>query len=208
MPNLKRMSHVMVDLETWGLTERSIILSAAFVYCDEEWNEIDFVRVNFDTKIQEEQYKRTKDKSTLEWWEQQNPAIYKLNLIEPKDPKDALYKLFTPFHEMKRKRDFLWWGNSAIFDLLKINSLSNDAFIMFDMMEYYSIDEYKMRCYKTTRDIFRDYYRIKEDYQLVTHDPLDDARAQVSFMRKVFLEGKKLQDMQLKSLRPPTSRIF
>jgi hypothetical protein len=185
MPNAKQVHHVMVDLETYGLKEDAVILSAAFIYCDKEWNELEARYAVFDLPTQQARG-RTVDESTMKWWSKQKPEILARATENPQPVVDALFYLFEPTKTTLKGKKFLWWGNSAIFDLLKINSLSEMYLSNFDSLEMCTIDEYVMRCYKTTRDIFRDYVGLKEFYGAATHDAVEDARRQVAFMKEVF----------------------
>ena len=202
MPNIKSWYHVMVDLETYALDEKSVILSAAFVICDSRWNEIGTSYAVFNTEEQRNLYKRTVNPDTVAWWGKQDPAILAKATENPVSCVKGIENLFAPVLKLQNEgKKFMWWGNSAIFDLLKINSLIGDA-MNDEYAKVFQIDEYRMRCYKSVRDIWQYYFGIKTDYAKVTHFAVDDARAQCDVMRRIWLmaQAAEIEPVPYKNL--------
>lgn len=87
---------IVVDLETLGLSEGAVILSAGMVRFDMggEFSANDLVNqsifVKFDVKNQVEQYGRKVEKSTVEWWSKQ-PEVTRQSQFVP-HPTDLSMK--------------------------------------------------------------------------------------------------------------------
>lgn len=196
MPNIKNRKQVMVDLETLGLEEDAIVFSIGVVIYDGNWNELSAFSVNLDIEEQQNELNRKLDPDTKAWWSKQDVSIWN------KCTKDSVYlveglTLLVNYleRELGDPKKAIYWGNSAIFDLLKINSLFNDLNfyrlagvlprnVPSNVLDF-KIDEYYMRCYKSVRDVFRDYHGVKNSNSNVTHYPIDDARTQGYFMKEI-----------------------
>lgn len=185
MPNLNEVHHVMVDLETLALEEKSVILSWATGIYNEKWEEVDSLTTNL-LVLPQILKGRTIDPKTVAWWDTQDPKAIAALQSNQLHPLDAIQKHFALVSEHREKADvdILFWGNSYSFDLYKINSLLGDF-----APEICPIDDYKMRCFRSTRDVFKFYFNVVYNNSSTTHIAIDDVRQQAAFMRSVMELG-------------------
>ena len=81
------MAFFALDIETLGVESTSVILSIGAVYSDGEapfsYQKFidDSIFIKFDYRDQRENYGRTTDKSTMEWWKKQSKEAQETNLL-------------------------------------------------------------------------------------------------------------------------------
>lgn len=82
----------MFDVETLGVESTTVILSAAIIEFDPSDTTLtynDYISealfVKFDVQEQVNKYKRTIDKSTIEWWSQQHDYVRKISFLPNKE---------------------------------------------------------------------------------------------------------------------------
>ena len=105
------MKHVMVDLETLGVTPGCVVLSIGSCVFDREKIHDTFT-TNIDIKAQTEAGQRIEG-GTLEWWlgNKRNPLANRLHV---QAPQDALLE-FAKWLLMQRPARI--WANSPMFDM-------------------------------------------------------------------------------------------
>lgn len=116
------MKYLVVDCETLGTQDRSVILEATFAYIDTEWPTIDndtlfddknFLSMKFLVKPQVEK-KRVIEQGTLDWWREQSEAVRARvlgpspNTIDPAEGFDQLQK-FLHSHNWNKRDLYYWW---------------------------------------------------------------------------------------------------
>lgn len=188
MAKLGKYMNLMIDVETYALDDNAVILSAGMSLCDRDWNEVDSFYINIDVDEQIEAG-RNIDENTVEWWSRQSPRAIATIWNNPEhrqvSPETAASEILAFIDRCKSRfgaKNILYWGNSAEFDVNKINTFLFDFVteIIDDV-----IDGYYKRCFKTTRDICESYFGIRYSREDVLHDALADARQQCEFMKRL-----------------------
>ena len=191
MAKLDKYVHMMVDTETYALDDHAVVLSVGISVCSSEWVELSSFYINIDIDEQVAAGRSIDDK-TVEWWAKQSPrAVNKIFANEKYPQLDceiAAVQLYAYIMGIRKRFDnkVLYWGNSAQFDINKLNSFLYD-FVpsnKYDIgIEF--INNYYTRCFKTTRDIAESYYGVVYKREDVLHYALADARQQCEFMKKL-----------------------
>ena len=125
----------MFDIETLGVESTTVILSAAAIKFDP--NKLDLTYddylaeaffVKFDVQDQVKNYKRTIDKSTMEWWATQHDYVRKISFIPSKNDDvsviDGLNLLYEYVGEQDGSNTF--WSRGSL-DQMAIDSLCKAA---------------------------------------------------------------------------------
>ena len=124
-----------LDIETLGCESTAVVLSIALVYFDESkeghtWESLteNTVFVKLSAKEQIEKYKRTIDKSTIEWWKKQ-PDLPRHISFTPKNTditaKDAIdvLKRYIKQQSKNPQKELVWIRGSL--DQMAVDSLCN-----------------------------------------------------------------------------------
>lgn len=180
------LTHLLVDLETLGMRENTVILSMAcvpFVFenhqCFNEYLTQGFF-VKFDVKEQIQKYKHSIDIDTIEWWKKQNQSAKNLNLKPSKGDqklKDGLIALsrFISQSGYNYKESYIF-ARGSYFDFPKLEyvyEVSCDLKVPFNT--------YKIRDVRTYIDIMAGVsdgqYNVRfcDTKQFIKHDCLHDA---------------------------------
>lgn len=120
----------MFDIETLGVESTTVVLSAAIIAFDPNDKSLtydDYISealfVKFDVQEQVNKYKRTIDKSTIEWWSNQHDYVRKVSFIPSED--DDLEAI----EGINRLRDYIgdagkntFWARGSL-DQMAIDSL-------------------------------------------------------------------------------------
>ena len=115
----------MFDIETLGIETSSVILSAALIKFNDEQSYQELldaaIFVKFSVKEQIEIYKRTVDKSTLDWWKTQNqkslkksfvPSVNDLNFL------DGAQLISDYFNNNKSSKNDLIWTRGHFDEII------------------------------------------------------------------------------------------
>jgi hypothetical protein len=121
----------MFDVETLGVESTTVILSAAIIKFDPTDTTLSYddyiseaLFVKFDVQEQVNKYKRTIDKSTIEWWSKQHDYVRKVS-FHPSEEDDL-----TAIEGIKRIADYIdtpynentMWSRGSL-DQMSIDSL-------------------------------------------------------------------------------------
>lgn len=182
------MSHIMVDLETLGVTPGAIILSIGAVYFSPTMGlGREFQRVI--SRESSEQAGLLAEVETVEWWKRQSPAARRV--LELAEGKDA----FTLQTALQDLRDFIdldgvaearVWGNGASFD----NALLTYAYKAIAVPVPWKF--WNNRCFRTLKSCAPN---VAAPQRIGTlHNALDDAKNQalhaVAIMKDFMRTGR------------------
>ena len=127
------LTHLVVDLETLGFRENTVILSMAMVPFQfevvkpYEWYIENGIIVKFNVEEQIKKYKRTTCKEVVDWWKSQPMESKKLNLTPQKTDFKVIEgcQTITKFVNNSgydQKKSYIWCRRSH-FDFPKISHL-------------------------------------------------------------------------------------
>lgn len=168
------MTHIMLDLETWGTAPGSAIRSIGAVVFDPNSGEIGSKFYRNITDESCEHMGLVKDPRTVAWWAEQKPEAQAALLDKQVHIADAL-SAFTAFWEKANGEQV--WGHGASFDLVLLEAAY--AAIMLDAPWKF----WNIRCCRTVlatanRKILRG--------EGIHHNALDDAIAQAKAVAAAF----------------------
>lgn len=175
--------HVMIDLETMGLTPDSAIVSIGAVLFDPRYGIDDFD--DFYAELDWKGQKRTIDDGTYRWWHDPNkvsPAARKAL-----KGSEELYDVLTEL-TLWLPQDAKVWGNGATFDI----TMLEDAYRQHGQEVPWKF--WNIRDVRTIKDLYesaRGGFDKKSGGTL--HNALDDAKYQaqyVTMMWKSILANK------------------
>ncbi len=170
------MRHIMLDIETLGVTPGCVVLSIGAV----EFNETTILEkysVHIDPN-DAANYKLHCDVSTVMWWMKQSKEAHNAILTARKLPlEDAL----TEFRNRFLWKDALVWCNGAAFDFPILTALFTKAGVP-KPWEYYN--EMDMRTVKNLAG--KQLWKSLEVKPTVAHDGLEDAIAQAKSLQNYF----------------------
>lgn len=176
----KLTNHAMVDLETLDTATSAVILSIGVaVFTREEVKDTFEVHVQLDPQFEAG---RTLSASTLMWWltreEDARSAMTSgmRNALHPQKAIDEVYKFLAPHLSI----DGLVFGNGAVFDNAKMDSLATDFSVILNKPWPYWADQ----CYRTLVHPYYDEVRPSRDGS-VYHAAVDDARIQAEHLIEV-----------------------
>ena len=172
---MPKPTHVMIDLETMGVTPQAPVVAIGAVVFDPRYN-----LITEDTFYQELDWKaqdRPPDESTVSWWRNQ-PEKAKKALHGKVSLEDALFDL-----EMFLPKDCKVWGNGSIFDI----AILEDAYRQLGMVVPWSF--WNIRDCRTIKDLF-DSSRGGTGTDILggtpTHHALEDAIRQAKGINKIW----------------------
>lgn len=177
------MAEIMMDIETLGTNHDCVVIQVSMVKF--KWDKTITDELTVNLNIQEQlEAKRTVDASTMDWWKDQNPEIFKQCTTNPLPVHEALKRIqnFIDFD------DNIW--SHATFDVPIIISLFKSFKTKFKWK------------YKNARDI-RTLIAISEinlndyDWSAKTHNSLDDSKFQVEYCCDAFNSVKKWKNVYL-----------
>ena len=186
----------MIDLETYALDDNAVILSVGISVVDSEWNEVDsyYVNVNIDEQVNTG---RNINPDTVEWWSKQSSEAVNTIFDNPDYPQanvnivaDDIVRL-TNIWRARTGDKILYWGNSARFDVEKLNTFIYLYSTDVETAEFFP--DYFQRCFKTLRDVSEAFYGVKYNREDVKHDALADARQQVEFVKRLQGYGAQIK---------------
>lgn len=174
------MSHIMLDLETWGKKPGCGLIS------------IGAVEFSFETGVLGKEFYSAvnhsscilaglkDDKQTLEWWDKQSmdakSAYQASNNSSSVSIRDALVEFGIFLESIGKRSNVRLWGNGADFDN-NVLGACYDAVGLSPPWGYYN-----NRCYRTLRSLCHviDLVRVGTH-----HNALDDAKTQAAHAIKI-----------------------
>lgn len=168
------MKHVMIDLETLGISADSVFLSIAAVQFDLRGNTDQEFLMNVELESALKAG-RTISPGTLQWWLTQRPEIMNKMFNNPTPLEYALEELgrFLLVNHIVSP-----WGNSANFDLGMLANAYTKACIPLPWR--YSNE----RCYRTAFALSGLKHNVKPEN---AHDLLEDCRYQIKELARLEL---------------------
>lgn len=172
------MIHHMVDLETFGTTPRSVVLSIGIVAFDVREMAITGA---YHTILERDQQIRTLQRevnqSTLEWWDRQGTEARKL-LDAPSHERVPLEDALVEVTEFMHGTQGVW-GNGAAFDNVILASLFDDVGLERPWAFWQD------RCFRTLKHIAGNHGMLKPPFTGVPHNALHDALNQFEHLREI-----------------------
>lgn len=173
---------LMVDFETLGLGERPVILSmGAVVFDDAKIHEYFEYYIDKETAVKEG---FSVDQSTLDWWDEQDPAARAHAFNGEGNIKDALHELVN-FYKLHGCTEI--WSKGALADIRWLNN----ALDHFGIKRPWKF--YKEYCFRT---LLKSVPSFEMPFVGMPHNALDDAVHQA----KQFIHIKSMQSNQQKIL--------
>jgi hypothetical protein len=170
---MKKLGHVMVDLETLGTAADSVILSIGAVRFDLETEQIDdagFYRsISIDSNLD---YKRRVQEDTLIWWMGQSSDAKKVF----SEPKETLMTALCEFSDWLGDDSAIMWSNGADFDLPMLTHAYRQLVVDVPWKFWNS------RCYRTYKN-FPGMKNITVPRQGTHHNALGDAVYQTQHLQ-------------------------
>lgn len=163
--------HVMVDLETLGLTPDSVILSIGAVVFDETT-----IHSKHHWVLDLDQPGRRTDTKTVAWWMGQSDAAR--NAIFNTDETWTLWRALEEFGK-SFSADTRVWANGANFDIPILEHVYTHSFGPETPPWKYK----NTRCYRTVRAMFPGIDDAVTHLAGVEHNALDDALHQTSVLQ-------------------------
>ena len=168
--------HVMIDLETWGTQDGSIIISLGAVKFDPQTND-DLTEDNFYCAIDpksSEQFGLKADAATLLWWMDPDRAEARAAWLS--DTKVDLPTMLEGFQDWYGSISLPTWGNGATFD----NVLLRTAYVRGGMDCPWNF--WDDRCFRTLKNLTNVPAQTKP---VMPHEALADALYQAQWLRNI-----------------------
>ena len=112
--------NLMVDLETMGVSPRSVVLTLGAVtfnpYSDEIYDELYF-KIDLDDQ---DKLNREIDQNTLDWWAKQEPKV--MEEAFSSDGRISLADGINAFHKFAWGCDKIW-SHGAVFDIIILEDI-------------------------------------------------------------------------------------
>lgn len=112
--------HLMVDMETLGVSPRSVVLSLGAVHFDpmgQGYTDSIYFKINLDDQ---DTLGREIDPNTIEWWGKQDPLIMEEAFDE--NGRIGLNDALNRFHKFAWGCD-AFWSHGATFDLVILEDI-------------------------------------------------------------------------------------
>lgn len=163
--------NVMVDLETLGTANNSVIISMGAVAFDNEGNTLSTFYRRIDPQSCVDAGLKV-DVSTVMWWMKQSDAARAAFNEKGVPLQIALEEFYLWFPE-----DACLWGNGATFD----NVLLTNAYKALGMKTPWPY--WGDRCYRTVKALYPEI--AAGPFEGAAHNALDDARHQTKHLLKI-----------------------
>ena len=172
------MNKIMIDCETLDIGERPVLLSiGAVVFTESQIHEYFHIGIDIEDS---KRYGFTVSQSTLDWWDQQDPAARADAFSGGEKIKAALQALVYFFEENKCTEI---WSKGSLADIRWINNA----------LDYFGIERpwkyYKEFCFRT---LLKSVPKFDMPFVGMPHSALDDAVHQA----KQFIHIKSIQSKQ------------
>ena len=184
---MKKLGHLMLDLETMGKKSNSVICSIGAVEFDIETGDIGrefYRRVDIKSCLD---IGLTVDGSTIEWWLNQNEKARKaISTGESLSITQALFE-FTDFIKTIGGKQLQIWGNAARFDI----GILEDAYFMCNTFLPDTIKiniPWDFRLERDVRTLVSFAPKVKEHYPSLgtEHNPIDDCKFQIGYCSAIW----------------------
>lgn len=192
----KNELHVMLDLETMGVSKNAVITRIAAVVFDINTGETSdqfSATINAKSSVQAG---LVVDGQTIQWWLQQDANVIQENFIESLQaglPLQDVLNLFDQFiKEIKTKHDkryCLLWGNGASADLTWLSSAYN-ACHKTTPWEYWNERDVRTLVWMA-ESVRKCYAKRDEKFKGSKHDPLQDCLHQIKYVVKCMQSFEK-----------------
>ena len=169
------MPHIMIDLETLGLTPDAVVLSLGAVefHPNVPGTGREFY-VQFDVPSQMRAGRRL-DFATIQWWMEQKDDARRYAFLDNRYP-DPMSLSLERFHTWLGTDQAYFWGNGAAFDNVLLKSLYGSC----GARAPWRFD--RDRCYRTIVGLKPE---IKRTQLGTHHHPIDDCKSQILHMQEV-----------------------
>lgn len=164
------MTHVMVDLETYGLAAGCPVLSVGATVVGNR--ALTFYGV---AKVDQSAYGLKPEPATIKYWEEQSEDARKVFIDPSAMDLPVLLRLFASW----LPAEAFVWGNGADFD----NPILSAAYKAVGMRQPWK--PFNGRCYRTIKNLAP---HIKVVRQGTHHNALDDALTQAEHMERIVAE--------------------
>jgi len=176
---LKKLGHLMLDLETMGNKSNSVICSIGAIEFDIETGDTGrefYTRVDIQSCLD---IGLTVDGSTIEWWLNQNEKAR--TAISGGKFMDIIQALceFSKFIEIIGGKQLQIWGNAARFDL----GILEDAYCAIKINI-----PWDFRLERDVRTLVSFAPKVKEHYPSLgtEHNPIDDCKFQIGYCSAIW----------------------
>ena len=207
--------NIMVDIETLGTNEDSVILQIGAVAFDKyNENSTDHFEGSFvvDLEVSDQirSYKRTVDNETLIWWLDVVDPAARVSVLQ-RDSYTGLvcstynaledFNTFVSMH--KYERDNFIWSNSPSFDLAIIKHAMRQCDIKPVWNHWDERDVRTMHHINRTLNL-----GINKKIDGVAHNAFDDAKGQAMYVMQIQDTLDKMQSESIKYIKPYTINHF
>ena len=182
---------VMLDLETFGTTPDSVIISVGMIAFDpttSEMSPLSFYKV-LSPSAQQEQISRGRVMSphTVAWWLTQEEQARNALVIEGSISNIAMMDCINNyFEEHNNPERIRLWANGPSFDIVMLRSY------YADMGEEFPIKFWNECCVRTIRNLagweWFNKWQINNPRKGTYHNAKDDAIYQAKYVSKIFTE--------------------
>lgn len=175
------LNHIMIDLETLGRKNTSVIVQIAAVAFDPYTGETgaEFC-VNIDAE-NAQNWGLTIDAGTVLFWLEQSREAHQRVFYER---KNTLHSAISQFREyasnlVDSEEELIIWGNSPSFDV----EILKNAFSVCNII--FPFQFRNERDFRTISKLFPDIAKTHERVG-IAHDALDDCRNQIAILHKCY----------------------
>lgn len=179
-----KLTNVMLDLETLGSSNKTVVVSIGAVYFDPNSDELGptFYSEMIDDLSSQTKAGRILESGSVLWWMQQPDdarAVFEQHLRTSArrtttDTLDQFRAYLQP-----AENELCLWGNGADFDNAILGSLYEDMKIK----RPWSFSQ--NRCYRTMRSLRRTKKFVKPNREGIRHHALDDAVFQAQMLQAI-----------------------
>lgn len=183
-----KFTDVMLDMETFGLSPRAVVISLALVAFDPKAERVGPFIYRFLDREQQAELKRETDEETVRWWAQQ-PDEVRAQLDVPGESLFSALQAVRYFIEDRTTgpETVRLWSCGADFDCVLLGTLHRDVG-MKPPWRYFN-----QRCYRTLKEMFRPEYAAacQELPRTGKHDALQDAIWQAKVAQYIYRAGPR-----------------
>lgn len=200
--NLQRLDgdaylHMMIDIETAGVKPGCMVLQIGAATISIDGNSIENLFCVGASIMSNNAKGLTMASDTMDWWEKQDPALYKEVFGPDLLLDESLMKLIGYYLHMESKaaqlnRKLLVWSNPVTFDFTVLEAAMKAC--------GHSIPwSYKnTMCYRTVRELFSKTVALQEwPTELSKHNALHDAIYQAEHLSKILNYSRLLSEGRL-----------
>lgn len=181
-----RRTDIMVDIETLGTSEASVVLSVGAVAFNRRDPSVPFTTLYLgfgtgDCWKEQVEKGRVMDRDTIIWWNKQTPDAQKVLKVKNVDNVLDALNQFVAFVDQTGVEPLVW-GNGASFDNV----------ILASLLKTYGVKQpwkyWNDRCYRTMKG---EHQHDPIERQGVHHNALDDAIHQARILQSIYTKLQK-----------------